>query len=541
MDKVRYYIESDAVARTEIFPVFSGEMSWTKEENALYYVYGVGEKLKVKDNGYNLIRQHIDTECKYFYLEIETLCGGSYSLHWRGKFTILGSKENEDRCWFEIEPVPDTKITCFEEAIKEENNFFPTIGRVEVSAVGGNYEEAVCTRFSPTGGLDFAPISDCLTDAETWTFKSNEVVEVLFGGNEQFQQVTNWHRETYTTACVGGQPVEPGFGSGWNLLVDNCNSVGTATWWRRPSTVNGDTLGPYTNGVRLSDVLEEMNQVMGCGFTLVSNFFNINPDGSAPSNDPYDFAASSLANITMHQKSDIKDKDASNASTSNSWNIKLEELVEDLRIVFNVYFDPSDETILRIEHYSYFTSGIGLDRSTENMVLEFDYQVKDNTREERFFFVDEQASDDFLSQHIRYTCGTETKEHRCKLFSTDLAYIENPRNAENISSERFVLIANQNVSGQLVLIDENRPLSWPVLHDRLHRHGRLFKSGSLGGSETTFLSWLPYIKQVPFKTDLCCSEPFDAKDLVVTRKGNATVEEASYNLYTKRLEIQPAY
>ena len=540
MHSPKYYLESSVIPRTEIFPVFSGEMSWSKEDEAIYHVYGAKDKLRLMNTAYDLLKAHEGSECAYFYLDIDTYCTGEYTRHWRGRFSILGSKENEDRCWFEISPEPDTKVTCFEDALKDENVFFPISNSVTVVSVGGNYQEASCTSFWEFAEQGITPLDGCLDFPDDWCFKSNTVEEVLLGGGDNFQQTTVWHREVFTTNCVNGQPVEPPYGSGWTQLGASC-AGGTTTWWKCPPSVDGDNLGPYTQGVLLVDVLEEFNQVLGCEFNIVSNFFGLNPDGTAPDNDAYTFAYEDLASITMHQKSDIKRKDDSNLSTSSSWTIKLDDLVSDLRALFNVFFDPSDETTLRIEHYSYYTTQIGLDRSTEAMSLEFDFQVKNDTREEKFFFVDERASDEFLSKHIRYACGKETTEHRCKLFSTDLGYIEKERNAERISDEDFVLIANQAVDGQLVLIDANRPLSWPVLHDRLHRHGRLFKSGSINGSQAAFSSWLPYIKQVPFKTDLCCSEQFNARDIVLTRKGEAVIEEATYNIYTKRLELQPSY
>ena len=273
-----------------------------------------------------------------------------------------------------MKPKPLDDYKCFDAAIKDIYNAYPT-SFVTVTSIGGTYETRICNRTISGGGFDEfydaqqSPYSDCLTEPTEWAVLTNklEVNGVDYTGtfpyNEEepfdIQQTVTWHREVIDIPCSDGLPAEPPFGDSWDLISDDCATDGTAKYWRAPVS-SSTVLGDYTRGTLLSTVITRAITSLSCGLTVKSDFFNINPEGDAPSNIAYTFAEAYLHNLTFHQKSDIKNKNASNPSTSAAWEFKVSELIEDLRRIFNVRPKIVDDVLI-IEHVSFFTSSAGRD------------------------------------------------------------------------------------------------------------------------------------------------------------------------------------
>ena len=561
MDKVRVYIESDLIPLTEVRPVLSGDFEYKKESGKVYYKHESKDNFKFDDPAdWALLQPQIADECGEVSVYVDKFCNGSYIRYWEGFFTIFDSTIHFGRCWLEVKPKPKDEYKCFQEALKEEQNIYSGSGsNITVTAIGGILEEQTCTNFNSGANCgDYFtalnnPDDSCLANPSEWCLKSNTVT---LGGEEPgfdcndanapffLEQTTIWHRETIVTNCVDGSPVPPPYGSGWQLLTDDCGGSGTATWWRCPPGTGGNVVGDYTRGRTLEGVFNRVLNNMDCSLTIKSDFYNINPVGDAPNNAAYAYAAANLHNLTIHQKSDIKRKDATNFSTSEAWNIKTKDFWEDLRKMHNVWYIIVDGVLI-LEHYSYFTSALGWDLSGEPMTPQIDFSGNENILSEKFYWADESSYAFKNGNTILYDCGEEEKEQRCVLFSTDIEYIENPNNADRVSDEGFVMIANVEVDGNLVILDNNEPMKWANLLPALHQHARLYKSGQINGVQQDFLSWLPYIKQEKFKTDFCCSGSFDPANLITTNLTptlvTATVDTATHNIFTGRMELELNY
>lgn len=556
MDRIKVYIQSSIIPLTEVSPVVSGDFEYTKEKDKIYYKHESKDSFKFdKKADWDLLQPQIADECGEVTVTVEKLCKGTYSLYWTGVFSIFDSTINYDRCFLEVKPKPLDEYKCFEDGLKEEQNIFSSGTVVTVTAIGGILEEQVCQNFNFNADCnDYfnainTPLDDCLTDPTQWCLKSNVVLfngqDVGYncnssGGTDEVGQTTTWHREVATVDCVGGVATPPAFGTGWQLLADDCSGSNTSTWWRCPPNTNGLVVGDYTRGRTLDGVLTKIMSNMGCGLTIKSDFYNINPVGDAPSNGAYAYAATNLQNITIHQQSDIKRKNANSGSSSTAWEIKAKDFFEDLQKIHNVWYIIQDGVLI-LEHYSFFTTTLGWDLSNVATPLKVDYSGNENVRTEKFYWREENSSYAFKSQTILYDCGEEDKEVRCKLFNTDIAYIENPDNEDKINDEGFVMIANAPHNGNLIIIDNNNPLKWTQLQPNLHPYARLYKSGKINNVQQNFISWLPYIKQDKFKVDLCCDQVFKPQDLITTRLGSGVVGSATHNILTDRLETELSY
>lgn len=558
MDRLKFYIESSIIPLTEVRPVVSGEFEFTKERSKLYYKHEISDALRFdKKADWLLLQPQIADECGEVTVTVEKLCRGVYSQYWKGVFTIFDTTINYDKCFIEVKPDPLDEYKCFEDGIKEEQNTFSSGGNVTVTSLAGTISQQICSDFFNTNAScsDYYaaisnPLDDCLTDPSKWCLKSNVVLIngedpgfacSATGSDNVLEQTTTWWREVVTDVpCDNGTPVPPAFGSGWQLLTDDCVGSGTASWWRCPSSSNGQVTGDYTRGRTFGGFIDRILNNLNCGLVVKSDFFNLNAVGDAPTNAAYDYAAANLHNLTVHQQSDIKRKNAINGSSSNVWNLKAKDFFDDLQKIFNVWYDIKDGVLI-LEHYSFFSSNLGWDLTAENTPRTVDYSGNENVKSERFYWKDEKASFSFKSQPIKYDCGEEEKEERCKLFNTDIAFIENPENSEKVNDEGFVLIANGQYQGDLVIIDNNEPLKWTNLQPALHPYARLYKSGRINGVQQDFISWLPYIKQDKFKTDYCCNEQFNPQDLITTNLGNGVVQAASHNALTDRIEIELSY
>jgi hypothetical protein len=278
----------------------------------------------------------------------------------------------------------------------------------------------------------------------------------------------------------------------------------------------------------------------GCGLTVRSHFFGINATHTGPpSNDAYDYATDHYQNMTVHQKSDVKRPDASNPALTVAWKMKLQDFLNDLRVLFNAYW-KIDGTDFIIEHISYFESGAGQNHTTTPQKLEYKYDAE-TPRREKFFFMDESASSFFAGYDITYDCGEGIRENRCQLFSTDVSYIRDELNQDKITDEGFVLVCNL-LDGSTHYVDEfNQPLSWTNLHDKLHRHNRPFLTGTMNDTAETFETTQHIKKQTPFSVSNCCSDTFDPADYVTTPLGNGYVDEATKNLFKDRITLNLAY
>lgn len=542
---VRFYISSATVPVTEVFPVFDGLMRWEKENGKLYYRLQIENALKFKNQDYTILTAFENSECESINLFIDIWENEAYTRFWEGTFTLFGNSQDYDKCFFEIKAEAADGYDCLEAALKKTQETFTYGSVTSVVSVAGEIEEQICEG-AREGRFPYEPAdSSCLTNPANWCLKSH-VVTIIDQEQpdesviELTRWVTTWHREKLTTNCENGAPVAPGVASGWSLLENNCGVDGTAVYWRCPSNSNNQVLGPYPNGRKWSEFLPSFFSAMNCGFVIKSDFFGINAVGDAPDNSFYQYAEDNLRHLTIHQKSDIKDKNASNPSEAPAWEMKAEDLISDLATIFNVYIALEGSTVI-VEHFSFFTANGNYDFSAAPMTKRVNRSPSSDANEETFYAMDRYGTEGFAKGLIEYPCGKEPQERPVKLFSFDLGYIEDETKAENISNDGFVLIANEQYEGNLIIKDGNSPLSWAALLPNLHTQGRLFRSGSIDGTPFNFENWLPYREQEPFTVSFEELSTFDPNHSVTTPLGTGQQASAQINLFTKRIVLEISY
>ncbi len=579
MSNIKYYVESTLISKTEVTPIFNGAFSFELEQDRLYYTHKCKGKLKFIDADYELIMQHKDDACEDISIIVETSCADNYELYWRGKFKIFDTTRDDPK-WLTVTPVKDGVYECFETALKDKQNIYSddSADYVTVSAGHGTRDIIECVSdtkaWSTIGsitGLTSDPFplesaftlpdypTDCVNGEAGYYRRATELhitldetrVHDILGTYRYMEYVllSRYVRWSVRLPCVGGVPTPPTYPSGliingvqdvFPLLEDDCAGTGMATF----GTAGSSSVGDYTRGRLFGDILTQVVTDLNCGLTLVSDFFNINADNTAPNNKAYIFAEEYLHNLTLHQKSDIKRKDSTSPSKVLAWDVEVSKLFGDLRKLFNVFPVISDGT-LRLENYSYFDNMIGWDISDKNISTEIDSSGNGLIKTENFYYADEACSALFKAQEIKYNCGNDNKDTRCEIISVDVAFIENTNNEAEINDTGFVLISNKiravNNGSQYVMVSNNIPLRWSELLENLHVYGRLYKSGELNGVQQDFESWKPYEKAKAFTVDFCCDDVWSPENLMRTKIGLGKVQEAEHNIYKNTLKPKLLY
>lgn len=134
-------------------------------------------------------------------------------------------------------------------------------------------------------------------------------------------------------------------------------------YWFFTSYSQGYSWLPYDynsidNGLTTAVVFDKF--LSGSGLTVASDFFQINPDATAPSNDVYGYLVHD--NLLWFQRSDLLNIDAASNATLAEFTLK--DFLEILSKKFNVWAVP-DGITLRVEHLSYWEDNNGNDFSAD--------------------------------------------------------------------------------------------------------------------------------------------------------------------------------
>lgn len=321
---------------------------------------------------------------------------------------------------------------------------------------------------------------------------------------------------------------------------------------------------PIDNGMLFEDVLDVMLGTGGidCPLTVVSNFFQINPDGTNPSNDAYTTAIANLNNMVVFQKSDVKRPGVSeNATVAN---IKFEELFEWLATMFKVY--PAIEgSTLRLEHVSYYESkpvGIDLTASLYARWIadknKYTYKTDKLPRFEFFQWMDDaNTSAKMRTGGLTYgqACSSEGEEvtNVAARVNTDLeGIISNP---ENFVDDGFVFINAFLLSGAYYAIEEtiqgtaqialNGHLSFRNLIPYYHRwYAYQTEVSGLGIIALTIESTRPVKEGEPISINgWCCSDfiNFDPNSTATTEIGDGEITSIEFSVKNGRATFNLEY
>lgn len=331
----------------------------------------------------------------------------------------------------------------------------------------------------------------------------------------------------------------------------------------------------YTNGVPVYFALLAMFREMMKVGSITSDFFQWNS-----SNPSYVIGHSDkLHNLALFQKSDIVKASSVGYAPATVLNLTPQDLIENLCKLYNLLYTMDAAGNFRIEHWSWFAPGTGLDITVPRYAKyligtrEYTFDEPKIFRLEKFENP-ESINKDFIGvpieydnamiQYFRKAAGhlkTETTEEdtlkRSVSFITDIDGIYgNFGLSESATPDReagvdgIVLLA-LSASGNIEKVNgilettptqrRNNVNSWAVLHDDYWKVGRLFPEGIMNNTTTAFTG----VQRIKLRKKLilpfCCDETLDVDDLVVTEDGDAEIKKATIDGYRNTVELELAY
>lgn len=533
MSQIRVKISSTSIVETIVNPILSAEFSRKIERGRIYYLHEIKDNPILYGGDFSLINDLAD-DCEEVTFIVERYCADAWTEYWRGVFTKFDCKFNYFKCTAEVKLKPDSTYQCIFDGWDVSENIYNSTGdAIQVQEFFGTYESGIecCTECKPAGS-PFDPVCTSSTACEEETVYTEIVSAPEYPGDceigEYFAR-TCFHRILGT-----GTPLDPPvYGTGWTLLSGS-------TWWKCPDPdVETLQIGVLSLGRRFDAVLEHLVSQLGCSVTVRSHFFGLNAThAAAPVNDAYDYATDFYQDMTIHQKSDVK-RPFGDPSFSFIWKMKFKDLLNDLQTIFNVFW-KLDGTDLILEHISYFEALAGEDYSAVKMPLEIEYDIN-APKSERFIWSDEDCSTIFKGSPITYNCGNGDTERKVTLFSTDVKFVRTLAYQDRVSDDNWVLLSNTNTGSVYFINNNNEPLAWTNLHNKLHRHWRPFTSGTLNGAPAVFDSTEPIKKQPDFTVPICCDADFDPSAYITTPIGQGRVQSAIENLHKDTLNLQLNY
>jgi len=412
--------------------------------------------------------------------------------------------------------------------------------------------------------------------------------------NRLFQIITEWVTEQIYTQDVNGVANEPP-GGGWvDLGIDA--TTGTRKWQRKPFPTIGDTGLPgdfawkkvestkkisgkiqnivyfyivnwiessgnitYRNGLSFESTLQRMYQVTTeTDVVAVDSLFffsDINPVTNRENE---------LKELVIFQKSDIVRFRATQRATVLE--VSMKDMLEQLREMFNAYWDITDNGRFRIEHISFYknyfdtykintTAGLTVNERSKN---KYSF-LRDEMYTSEKWNIPEAFLPDFVGTEINYNnvCAKgrdgEFVKTRNITIATDVLMAQQFPDAFDLKGMFLIVNGSLQISGKFyngqdVILGEpagfnpNIHLSLSNLHHFYWRHERILLNGEMNNLEQEFLSKIRIKKRVEINTSLCCEQTFSADDYV-NGDGweNGEVTEAELDLKTGLLKLNLIY
>lgn len=512
--------------------------------------------------------------CDRTEINIEKNCGEGWTLFYSGYLAMVDGEWDVDRCTVEIKPRTLDSLACLIDNWKSEKNIvnysdFQTISRIE-----GEIEEKKCCEDETgypddhinlqTQGITYSVSTGCI-DGSGWNIMRNEMSFRLYGRlfdalRGEWTICTSWIREKWTG---GGTPSSPGWTQDngdyvrpiptildsqiESLSTVDADNLSDALFWQQYQR-----LPDLQFGLSLNEVLDGLINER-CTFTVISNFFGINPDGTNPSNIAYDYAQDYLQELMIF---DVNAFQGDITQGPTTLPITLESMWRDLKTIFNVTMRSSGGN-LYIEHVSYLQDRFMLDLTTPEMVghlkgkRKYTYKEDELPRYERWEYANE-PDGYFRPIQVEYRGDCvrpdeeKTDSYIAQNFVVDVdgIFLSNMTESENRYAETlFALVATKDgvvnrypvtpLGGEVVT---NGVMTWPNLFENLHRWGRKKKTGIVQryvddpGVSTEFFSRVYNRSQKDIRIPLCCSDldQFAPEDYVRTQLGWGKVQEATY-------------
>lgn len=563
----------------EFFPVNNTlQWSWEKEKNFIFKRHKLNTTLIFQDNAkesrpdftdlYRLERDPRE-RCKDIDVSIEMLCDGNQEQFWIGKMAAIDGDWNVSFCNTSIKPRVDDRYSCLVNKYEQKVNILRNTETVTASPFVGMIEYITCYYTEQGGiskyinenysGLPFAACIDGNMSDEGWTLFINQGLWEEGDGTENFGTwsiETTWVREFVSND-------QDLIGEGW-IQVDGGYARLVPVAPKQRYNENGQFLeefelpfpeAGFDNGVPLQVALEKILEVLECeDINIISNFFNINPDGTNPDNSAYQAAEIYLRELVIYQRTDIKRAQANQNATRNE--LSLKDIFDDFENMFNVYWDVDDDDNWRIEHISYFNS----ERRLNLLEPMFEEKIRHQWRykydteklpEQEVWNWPIPQTYHFNGLPILYTgaCVTDNENEKekkfpIKNFLTDIEFILQA-NDEDIENEGSVLVAT---SDGFIISETNKwtgdyklngHLAIPNLQHYYHQHNRPQFEGEMNEELTVFETIIRTRRQTIKITFACCDMLlFNPNDLVKTQLGWGEIDRATYDEPKQELTLE---
>lgn len=541
---------------------------------------------------------------------------------WKGYIRLSDAKWDVDRCVVEIKVNAEKEFQCLNEKIDEELNVY-RLGEppVQLDLYIGEIEYAYCSEpteyfvdlsenrpapyYQQIGDLFTQYNSSCL-DAypQTWTPFAHYLYGTWVEGNYgwQFFVITYWAREVYesdtpptgegwvtidTNKYARPAPVRPleplinqdqyqGVGGAQDFLAvirglftgqpydffDTNNNLDQAY------AFVGNVVGfgedglqeSYTNAKRFNPILEQI--VNDCGYELVSDFLNINPDGTAPANEYYTKAAEDAQNLYVLVANEVALLDETNPATD--FPTTLKKIVQMLETVYNLQVGATadDPPKLRIEHASFWNDVVQEDFTSspekEAQIAGFwKYErANDKIKSKEYFFwaqVTDGEGNDFDGFPIEYDniCTKDNPDVSEDSYRADgwLSHLESITGDEDYTESKLLILAaadgdgdNLSIARKTVPISNevrlNGQLAFGYLLPTYHTYERPFRQGIINRQDVEMKGIRRTRRQeLPIFVDSAAFIKFDPVKLIRTQLGGGKVERAKYRDPAQILEL----
>lgn len=494
--------------------------------------------------------------CKVAELRIEERgCDGEYSELLRGKIPFVQGDWDPEFCKVSFKVRVEDEYTCMLNSWQDERNYLDIQERVTLKTVEG---EIICEDIignfpwpepqSFSLEMTYALAQSQPPPGAGWTRRKVEIIG-------QGRWVTTWCRQCTST---------PFDTSEWTLEE--------GLYYKELEVLNASQIENGTENIILDYTTEGAIKLStffdfyigGCFDNIISNFFNINPDGTAPDNYEYSQAASDYSNIVLFQSSDIVTPEGTGADNIDNSNqvagtLSFKQFWENLRTLLDLcmWFDKKAGA-LRIEHSSY--------RGQNNQAKVLDLtstQFKDCLRgksnystsdidipfREEFEYSTKNGSPQFDIETITYdrNCSdgnddTNIKRYPVAGFNNDFGAIYNNPDLQLEESQldnlTIVSLKGQVIQSRKGVI--NGPFAMSYIVSKYHLRNRPACEGILGSTLVTFLGLKAKKKMPPI--DIILKSPFfhqfePLDDKVKTYLGECEVESMTRTIPTDDLSL----
>lgn len=591
---------------THVATLANSSLKWKKETDRDYgfTIRKISEVIFFNDSqkSFNKLKPYIDSQdsCTQILMKLYTKDhDGTEVLRQTYELPVRAGNHDDDNCTLEIEPRLIHGLKCLLDTAKVEHDLLLDIteGRRTLRFIDANAEVQFRVCRTNTGYHTFhefdLPTTECEPSMITkgWTIvrklvngaTEEDIVDTSDGRRRMYKSL-GFVTTHYARQFVAGTAQPQGGGwvqvdDGWAKAVgvlsggvdigvdleaeqdayyeDYESQERTFFFEENFEIIGYDTQGnliEIDNGLPLQDVLEVYANA--CGLTVVSDFFGINPDNTAPNNKAYDYAAAYLQDLVIYQASDVINASADINATILK--MSFEKLFANL-LKYNVAIISSSTNVLRIEHVSYRARRRHLNLLSNYKLIKgkrkYGYDKSESPRFERFTEKYETGSEDFDNNYIEYDalCSDDSKNNEKPYAApntvSNIGYLYNNADLiEDLDKQKDTIVIAAIVDGAIALSFGplsgqsliNGPLAWSNVLPNLWLWDRPQKMGRINGTSAEFESIVPTRKQEKMTVRVCQNDfwdEFSEDDLVKAHYGWSHVDDSEYTLPEEHLEV----